>query len=124
MLDAVWLIPALPLAGFLLLLAFGRRLAEPGAGWLATVMCAGSFVATLVVFAGLLAENEANRRFVQILFAWVPVGSLRVDLGFLVDPLSITMALFVTGVGALIHLYAIRYLHRDPDFPPFFRVSH
>src|SRR4029450_260608 len=74
MLDAVWLIPALPLAGFLLLLAFGRRLAEPGAGWLATVMCAGSFVATLVVFAGLLAENEANRRFGQILFAWVPVG--------------------------------------------------
>jgi NADH-quinone oxidoreductase subunit L len=120
MLDAVWLIPALPLAGFLLLLAFGRRLAEPGAGWLATVMCAGSFVATLVVFAGLLAENEANRRFVQILFAWVPVGSLRVDLGFLVDPLSITMALFVTGVGALIHLYAIGYMHGDPDFPRFF----
>ncbi len=120
MLDAVWLIPALPLAGFLVLLAFGRRLGEPGAGWLATVMCAGSFVATLVVFGGLLAEPDEDRHFVQILFQWIPVGDLRVDVGFLADPLSITMALFVTGVGALIHLYAIGYMHGDPDFPKFF----
>ena len=120
MLDLVWLIPALPLAGFLLLLVFGRRLGEPGAGWLATAMCAGSFVATLVVFAGLLGRAEENRRFVQILFAWMPVGDLHVDVGFLADPLSVTMALFVTGVGALIHLYAIGYMHGDPGFPRFF----
>ncbi len=120
MLDLVWLIPALPLAGFLLLLAFGRRLGEPGAGWLATIMCAASFAASVIVFAGLLARAEDNRRFVQILFAWVPVGALRVDVGFLVDPLSITMALFVTGVGALIHLYAIGYMHGDDGFPRFF----
>ena len=120
MLDAVWLIPALPLAGFLILLAFGRRLGEPGAGWLATVMCAGSFVATLVVFGGLLGEPAEDRHFVQILFQWIPVGDLRVDVGFLADPLSITMALFVTGVGALIHLYAIGYMHGDPEFPRFF----
>jgi NADH-quinone oxidoreductase subunit L len=119
-LDAVWLIPALPLAGFLLLLAFGRRLGEPGAGWLATLMCAGSFVATLVVFGGLLGEPAEERHFVQTLFQWIPVGDLRVDVGFLADPLSITMALFVTGVGALIHLYAIGYMHGDPDFPRFF----
>jgi NADH-quinone oxidoreductase subunit L len=119
-LDAVWLIPALPLAGFLLLLAFGRRLGEPGAGWLATLMCAGSFVATLVVFGGLLGEPAEERHFVQILFQWIPVGDLRVDVGFLADPLSITMALFVTGVGSLIHLYAIGYMHGDPDFPKFF----
>jgi NADH-quinone oxidoreductase subunit L len=119
-LDLVWLVPALPLAGFLVLLVLGRRLGEPGAGWLATVLCAGSFVTTLVVFAGLLDRSAENRRFVQILFAWVPVGDLRVDVGFLADPLSITMALFVTGVGALIHLYAIGYMHGDPGFPRFF----
>jgi NADH-quinone oxidoreductase subunit L len=119
-LDAVWLIPALPLAGFLILLVLGRRLGEPGAGWLATVMCAASFVATLVVFGGLLGEPAEDRHFVQILFQWIPVGDLRVDVGFLADPLSITMALFVTGVGALIHLYAIGYMHGDPDFPKFF----
>jgi NADH-quinone oxidoreductase subunit L len=120
MLDAVWLIPALPLAGFLLLLVFGRRLGEPGAGWLATAMCGASFVASIYVFIGLQAENPEARNFVQVLFAWVPVGTLRVDAGFLVDPLSVTMALFVTGVGALIHLYAVGYMHGDRDFSKFF----
>ena len=120
MLDAVWLIPALPLAGFLILLVAGKRLGEPAAGWLATLMCAGSFVASVVVFVGLLGENEESRQFTQTLFEWVPAGGLRVDVGFLADPLSITMALFVTGVSALIHLYAIGYMHGDADFSKFF----
>ena len=120
MLDLVWLIPALPLAGFLLLLALGRRIGEPGAGWLATAACGGSFVATLVVYAGLLGESEHDRSFVQTLFEWMPVGDLSVDIGFLADPLSITMALFITGVGTLIHLYSIGYMHGDGDFPKFF----
>jgi NADH-quinone oxidoreductase subunit L len=119
-LDLVWLIPALPLAGFLLLLAFGRRIGEPGAGWLATAACGGSFLATLVVYAGLLGEDEHHRSFVQTLFEWMPVGDLQVDIGFLADPLSIAMALFVTGVGTLIHLYSIGYMHGDRDFPKFF----
>jgi NADH-quinone oxidoreductase subunit L len=114
------LIPALPLAGFLALLLLGRRLGEPGAGWLATAMCGGSFVATLIVYAGLLGEDEHHRTFVQTLFEWMPVGDLQVDIGFLADPLSITMALFVTGVGTLIHLYSIGYMHGDRDFPKFF----
>jgi NADH-quinone oxidoreductase subunit L len=120
MLELVWLIPALPLAGFLILVAAGRRLGEPLAGWLATLMCAGSFVATLVVWAGLIGEEHDHRQFTQTLFTWLPVGGLEVDLGFLVDPLSVTMALFVTGVGALIHLYAIGYMHGDKDFSKFF----
>jgi NADH-quinone oxidoreductase subunit L len=119
-LDAVWLIPALPLAGFLILLVAGRRLGEPAAGWLATVMCAGSFGAAVVVYAGLLGEPEEGRQFTQTLFEWVPAGGLRVDVGFLADPLSITMALFITGVSALIHMYAIGYMHGDPDFSKFF----
>jgi NADH-quinone oxidoreductase subunit L len=119
-LDAVWLIPALPLAGFVILLVAGRRMGEPAAGWLATIMCAGSFVASVVVFAGLLGENEEGRQFTQTLFEWVPAGGLRVDVGFLADPLSITMALFITGVSALIHMYAIGYMHGDADFTKFF----
>jgi NADH-quinone oxidoreductase subunit L len=119
-LDAVWLIPALPLAGFLILLLAGKRLGDTAAGWLATVMCAGSFVASVVVYAGLLGEPEEGRQFTQTLFAWVPSGGLRVDVGFLADPLSITMALFVTGVSALIHMYAIGYMRGDPDFSQFF----
>ncbi|MBW3627332.1 MAG: NADH-quinone oxidoreductase subunit L [Actinobacteria bacterium] len=120
MLSAVWLIPALPLAGFLILLAAGRKLGEPAAGWLATAMVTGSFVAGLVTFAGLLGEDEHHRQFVFTVFEWLPSGSFSVDVGFLVDPLSMAMVLFVTGVGALIHLYSIGYMHGDPRFHTFF----
>src|SRR5215207_644178 len=120
MLDLVWLIPALPLAGFLVLVVLGRRLGEPLAGWLATAACGGAFVATLIVFAGLIGEHHEDRHFTQTLFTWLSVGGLSVDLGFLVDPLSITMALFITGVGTLIHLYSIGYMHGDANYSKFF----
>jgi NADH-quinone oxidoreductase subunit L len=119
-LDLVWLIPALPLAGFLFLLVLGRRLAEPAAGWVATLACGGSFLATLVVFGALLAEDEHHRSHVYDLFDWLHVGGFDVKVGFLADPLSITMALFVTGVGTLIHLYSIGYMHGDEGFSKFF----
>ena len=120
MLDAAWLIPAFPLAGFVMLLTVGRRLGEPRAGWLATVAMIGSFAASVGVFASLLARDSGDRRVVVTLFEWVPAGDFTVDAGLLVDPLSVTMALFVTGVGALIHLYAIGYMHGDRDFSKFF----
>ena len=120
MLDLVWLIPALPLAGFLLLMVFGRRLGEPAAGWLASVAVGLSFVVSLVVFVGLLAKPGDDRQFTQILFQWLPVGNLRVDVGFLVDPLSITMVLFVTGIATLIHVYSIGYMHKDEKYSKFF----
>ena len=120
MVDAAWLIPALPLAGFAVLAVLGRRLGEPRAGWLATAAMAASFLASVVVFAGLAGRDPAERRFVLTMFEWVPVGDFSVDAGLLVDPLSVTMALFVTGVGTLIHLYAIGYMHGDGDFSKFF----
>ena len=125
MLDLAWLIVAFPLAGFGLILLFGRRLAEPAAGWLGTAAMAGSFVASVLVFVGLSEQPAGDgpgggRRFVQTLFEWVPAGDFSVDAGFLVDPLSVTMTLFITGVGTLIHLYSIGYMHGDPDFSKFF----
>src|SRR4051812_14771385 len=111
MLSAVWLIPALPLLGALLLLAFGRKLGEPASGILATLMIAGSFAASVVVLLGLIDRDPEERRFIFTLFTWLPVGGFKVDIGFLVDPLSVTMILFVTGVGTLIHLYSIGYMH-------------
>jgi NADH-quinone oxidoreductase subunit L len=119
-LDVVWLIPAFPLVGFLLLLLFGRLLGEPKAGWLATVMMAGSFVASVIVFIGLLDRDEEERHFTQVLFDWIAAGRFSVDVGFLVDPLSVTMCLFITGVGTLIHLYSIGYMHGDDGYPKFF----
>jgi NADH-quinone oxidoreductase subunit L len=120
MLDVVWLIPALPLAGFLLILLFGRRLGDPKAGYLATLMCLGAFVVTVGVYFDLLSKSAEEREHVSTVFSWVPAGSLKIDLAFLADPLSITMCLFVTGIGTLIHLYAIGYMHGDPRFSKFF----
>jgi NADH-quinone oxidoreductase subunit L len=120
MIDVVWLLPAFPLAGVLILVVFGRRLGEPLAGWLATAMVAISFALTIGVFADLLSRPSGDRTEVVNLYTWISAGSLDVELGFLVDPLSITMALFVTGISALIHLYSIGYMHGDPNFSKFF----
>jgi NADH-quinone oxidoreductase subunit L len=120
MLDVIWLIPALPLAGFLLILLFGRRLGEPKAGVLAATMVGGAFLVTAGAFFDLLSKSAEERHHVETVFSWMPIGSLKVDLAFLADPLSITMALFVTGIGTLIHLYAIGYMHGDPKFSKFF----
>ncbi len=120
MIDLAWLIPAFPLAGFALLVLFGRRLGEPGAGWVATVASAASFATTVAVFADLVGMEGEERFRVQTLFTWIAAGSFEVDAGLLIDPLSITMALFITGVGTLIHLYSIGYMHGDPKFSKFF----
>jgi len=120
MVDLVWLVPALPLAGALLLVVFGGRIGEPRAGWLATLATASSFVVTVLVYFDLLGSPAEERSHVVRLFSWIGVGALQVDLAFLADPLSITMALFVTGIGSLIHLYAVGYMHGDPKFARFF----
>jgi NADH-quinone oxidoreductase subunit L len=120
MVDLVWLVPALPLASALLLVVFGGRIGEPRAGWLATLATASSFVVTVLVYFDLLGSPAEERSHVVRLFSWIGVGALQVDLAFLADPLSITMALFVTGIGSLIHLYAVGYMHGDPKFAKFF----
>ena len=120
MADLVWLIPAFPLAGFLAILVFGRRLGDPRAGWLATAMVFASFVVAAGVYFDLLGREVEERSTVVTLFSWVPVGSLQVDLAFLADPLSITMCLFVTFIAGLIHMFAVGYMHGDPKFSKFF----
>ena len=120
MLDVIWLIPAFPLVGFLLILLFGRRLGEPRSGYLAATMVLLSFVVSVGAYFDLASMGEEERSHVETLFSWVPVDSLQIDMAFLADPLSITMCLFVTGIGFLIHLFAIGYMHGDPKFSKFF----
>ena len=120
MVELAWLIPALPLVGFLTILLFGRRLGDPKAGLFAALMPAASFLVTAFVYFDLLSRDAEERHHVITLFSWVPVGSLHIDMAFLVDPLSVTMALFITGIGSLIHFYAVGYMHGDPKFSKFF----
>ena len=120
MIDLVWLVPFFPLVGFLTILVVGRKLGEPKAGYLATAMVLLSFVTAVAVYFELLSRDSESRSEVVNIFSWMPVGDLQIDMAFLVDPLSSTMLLFVTGIGALIHLYSVGYMHGDPKFSKFF----
>ena len=107
-----------PLVGFLVLVTFGRRMGEKASGTIATAAIALSFVAALITFLGLLGQS--NREVTENLYTWIPVGSLHVNIALLVDPLSITMCLFVTFISALIHLYSTGYMHGERDATKFF----
>jgi NADH-quinone oxidoreductase subunit L len=120
MTSALWLLPAFPLFGAFVLMVLGRRLGEPRSGWFAAAMPIASFIVTVSVYFDLLSRSSEERNEVVTLFSWIPVGALNIDVALLADPLSITMALFITGIGSLIHLYAIGYMHGDPKFSKFF----
>ena len=117
-LDLVWLVPALPIAGAIILLFFGKRIGEPKAGWIGSGLLACSFVWSVVTFFAL--RDVTPRAHVRNVFDWFVSGGLSVKVGFLVDPLSVTWILFVTGVATLIHVFAIGYMHGDRRFGRFF----
>src|SRR4051812_22892841 len=119
-LDLAWVIPLLPAVGAAILLLFGKRIGEPKAGWLATITMALAFLASVIAFFALRSLPPEQRQHVSDGFTWIESGGFRADFRFLVDPLSSTMTLFVTGIGSLIHLYAIGYMHGDPRFSRFF----
>jgi NADH-quinone oxidoreductase subunit L len=118
--DFAWLIPAFPLAGFVILFLGRRHLKEPASGWIATLMMVGSFATAVAAWLKLMSFDEHEREVVLKGVEWIRAGGFSVRFGLLVDPLSITMVLFVTGVGALIHLYSIGYMHGQERFTRFF----
>ena len=131
MLHAVFLMPLLPLAGFAFLVVFGRRIGDPWAGWVGTAAIAGAFVAACVSLAGLAHLPSAHREVVcafscgppaanHAFYTWFAVGGLHIKVAILLDQLSMTMCMFVTGVSMLIHLYSVSYMKKDRDFSKFF----
>jgi NADH-quinone oxidoreductase subunit L len=117
--SLTWLLIALPLAGAVILLVGGRRTNAFGP-WLATALVGVSFVIGALQFITMLGRPSAERAFDQTLFTWAPIGSFSVDVGFQLDPLSMTFVLLVTLVGGLIHVYSIGYMAHDPDKRRFF----
>src|ERR1700729_4467886 len=109
----------LPLAGFLFLVTFGRRLGDPVAGIVGTVAVGGAFVVACIVLAGLMGLPADHRVVVHTYFTWFSAGGLSVPVGTLVDPLSMTMCMFITFVSAFIHLYSIGYMKDDRDYSKF-----
>jgi NADH-quinone oxidoreductase subunit L len=138
MLNYLWLIPVLPLAGFLLNgvvglvrpALTGRRLSEPFVYWTACGTVFVSFFLSVGCFLQLLRLDPEQRQFEQVLFTWIPgpavrtvlsgLADFRIDWGFHLDPLSAVMILVVTGVGFFIHVYSIGYMREDRGFYRFF----
>jgi NADH-quinone oxidoreductase subunit L len=112
------LILLMPLVGFLLVMLLGQYLKEKQVGYLATIVVGVSFALTVIAFFLLLGHS--SRQVTVNLFSWINVGTLHVPAALLIDPLSITMCLFVTGISMLIHLYSIGYMHGEKDFRKFF----
>ncbi len=107
----IWLIPAFPLIGFLLNALVVRR--ERAAGILASVMVGLSFAATIAAMVVLEGAPSGAKRLTWTLWEWIGIADFRVAFGLLFDPLTAVMALLITGVGGLIHIYSIGYMHGD-----------
>jgi NADH-quinone oxidoreductase subunit L len=111
-----WLIPVVPLVGFLLVLALTKTLRERAAG-VAIAASAISFVLAVAVFIQVLGEPATHVRSMP---TWIQAGPLEVTFDLLVDQLTAVMLLVVTGVGLLVHVYSLGYMHGDPRYERFF----
>ncbi|QKJ28621.1 NADH-quinone oxidoreductase subunit L [Mucilaginibacter mali] len=113
----IWLIPLLPLLGFVFN-GLGRNVLSKGViGFIGTFMVLVAFGISLSTF---MQIHETGKAINVTLFQWISAGTMKVPFAFLVDQLSSIMLLIITGVGTLIHLYSIGYMHDDAGFGKFF----
>jgi NADH-quinone oxidoreductase subunit L len=111
--SLVPLIVFLPVLGLLVNMTFGGRMGEKVVGAVASLAAGGAFIVSLLLAYSLSVHPEA----VIVPFAeWIHIGTLQLDWAFRVDTLSVVMMLIVSGVGTLIHIYAIGYMHEDVRF--------
>lgn len=115
------LIPLFPLVGFVIIGLFGKRLRnEKLIGTIGSAAILASFVTAVSVFLGLNAMEPENRSFIVNIYEWIATGSFSVNVAYQFDQLSILFTLIITGIGFLIHVYSVGYMHGDKGFPRFF----
>ena len=115
MIDLVWASLALPLAGVVLLAVLGMRVSARGAGWIASLVMLVAFACAVAATIMLAARPEEDRAVVDVAWTWLTAGDFRIGLDLWFDELTAVMLLIVTGVGFLIHVYSIGYMHGDPQ---------
>ncbi len=128
MINLIYLTVLLPLIGFLINGLFGRKiknalpdsLGEKVIGTIGSATVGISFLIVVGAFIQTISLPVDQRSNTVELFTWLSVGALNIKFAYLVDQLSLTMALIVTGVGFLIHIYSIGYMHGDKSFWRFF----
>jgi len=112
------LVPALPLLGFLVTGLGYKRFRHNQAGIIASTAVGLSFLISVLLFFVLRNSNQDAATIT--LFNWISVGKMNIPFAFLIDHLSLTMTLIITGVGTLIHIYSIGYMHGDDRVNSFF----
>jgi NADH-quinone oxidoreductase subunit L len=118
--ELIGLIPLAPLLGFLIIGLFNRSLSKGIASFIACGVVLIAFGLSTVIFFNLLNAPEGQKALTYTAFDWITTGNFSVSFSFLVDPLSALMMLIITGVGFLIHVYSIGYMHHDEGFNRFF----
>jgi NADH-quinone oxidoreductase subunit L len=113
------LIPLLPFLGFVVNAFFGRRLGRGPSGMVACAAMVASFAVSVLAVSQLVS---AHHPIEQTLYTWLPSGDLQVPLAFRLDNLAALMILIVTGIGSLIHVYSIGYMHDEtpPEYARYF----
>jgi NADH-quinone oxidoreductase subunit L len=106
-----------PFAGFLFNVFVGKKVSKGFSGAIGTITVLVSFLLSICFFAQL---NQNGKPFEISLFEWISVHNFKLDFGLLLDQLSLLWLLFVTGIGSLIHLYSISYMHDDENMHKFF----
>jgi len=114
-----WLLLAFPVFGAGVLLLGGRRTNKWG-HVLGVLMSLASLVYGLIAFFTLLGKSGAGRSQDLHMYSWIPVNGFQANIGLLIDPLSISFVLLITGVGSLILIYAVAYMAHDPERRRFF----
>lgn len=110
------LIPLLPLIGFLVNGLLGKYLPKALTGWIGSLSVLASFICVLLIFKDLSASQSIR---IDV-FQWIAFGDKEITFGLWIDALTLIMMMVVTGVGFLIHLYSIGYMHDDEGFTRFF----
>jgi NADH-quinone oxidoreductase subunit L len=113
-----WLVPLLPLLGFLAISLVGRRIKNKHSGIFASAMAGISFIIAFILY--LLYKNSGTTALLVSTGTWLTVGDFSVAFELLIDPLSLTMMMIVTGVGFLIHIFSIGYMKDDDRVNAFF----
>jgi len=118
MIKLVWLVPLLPLIGFLIIGLFEKKLSK---GLVSIIGC-GSILGAFAISLGIFFEliGQAEKSITIDLFSWISAGKLSIPFSFLIDPLSSLFLLIITGIGFLIHLYSTGYMSHDEGFSRFF----
>ena len=117
--TSAWLLIAIPALSSAILLLVGRR-ADRWGHYLGAIAPLLSFAIGLYYFVNLLGRDDAERAVSVPLYNWISSGDWRIDVGLLIDQLSIVFVLLITGVGGLIHVYSIGYMAHDDRRRRFF----